>query len=217
MEIILDNQRKATDVLLSLELKIDNLIKLYQTLSFDIKILSNKVNSLIDNKTSSINITKNNIPNFSVETSENKAVSIKKEDALPITDAPLGFRRNSRPETYANATEESVTDNQDSFKDYEPINSNKNSNITVVQRVVDKNGKSLFLADVEILSAGTNEIVFKTRTNGAGKWQAQLSPGNYKTFIRKRESLTKEKIEALQTINVDGTESLINLDMLIIK
>lgn len=206
-----NNNRKATEVLLSIESKIDTLLTLYKALSFDIKILSNKVNSMMEqNIVSSAPIITG--PSISSD-DEEKFVEIKQEETLPITDSPVGFRRTSRPETYA--TEPAIpAPPVTEFKDYKP---SFGSPINVVQRVVDKNGKSLFLAEVEILPSNDSSLPVKTRTNASGKWQAQLLPGEYKVFIRKRESVTKDKIETLQTINVDGSESLLNLDMLIIK
>ena len=91
------------------------------------------------------------------------------------------------------------------------------NSIPVVQRIVDKNGKSVFLADVEIYNSANMESVAKVRTSGNGKWSAPLSVGKYRVVIRKRESLTKEKIEITQDITVDGTQSLLELPMMIIK
>jgi hypothetical protein len=89
--------------------------------------------------------------------------------------------------------------------------------IPVTQRCVDKNGKSIFLADVEILDMATMQTIFKTRTNGTGKWMASLGIGAYRVTIRKRESVSKEKIESVQDIQVDGSSSRLELPMLIIK
>jgi hypothetical protein len=89
--------------------------------------------------------------------------------------------------------------------------------IPVMQRCVDKNSKAIFLADVEIVDMATMQPVFKTRTNGAGKWQAPLGIGSYRVTIRKRENVTKEKIEAVQDIHVDGSVPKLELPLLIIK
>jgi hypothetical protein len=89
--------------------------------------------------------------------------------------------------------------------------------IPVQQRVVNKSGNSVFLADVEIVSHSSGETVSKTRTNGTGKWQAALPIGGYRVTVRKRESLTKEKIEAVQDVEVDGSVSPLELQVMIIK
>jgi hypothetical protein len=213
-----NSSRKATDVLLSIESKIDTVLSLYKSLSFDIKILSNKVNYIIEKQPHEKISQQIKTTDFSVDDDNNNLVNVKKEDALPVTDYPVGFRRTSRPETYVtDQTDTLITHSSEQDTDFKDYKSNSLLPVNVVQRIVDKNGKSLFLAEVEIISSNNPSDVIKTRTNAAGKWQAQLTPGEYKVFIRKRESVTKNKIETLQTINVDGTESLLNLDMLIIK
>jgi hypothetical protein len=91
--------------------------------------------------------------------------------------------------------------------------------IPTMQRIVDKNGKSIFLADVEITDLSTSQLIFKTRTNGTGKWMASLGIGAYRVVISKRASSTanKEKLEATQDIQVDGSKKPLELPMLIIK
>lgn len=223
-----NHQRKATDILLEIESKLDKMMNVYKTLSFDIKILSNKLNSITNT---------NNLHNDTKH-----LVEIKQEDTLPIEISPEVSRRTSRPENYSvssadtnvvvpslpavknvvnnninNVTNDVENEDAYSFKEFKRSEPNLSSNVTIVQRIVDKNGKSLFLADVEIINPQDNSVKFKTRTNASGKWEAQVPPGNYNVMIKKREALTKGKIEVTQTINVDGNESLLNLDMLIVK
>jgi hypothetical protein len=213
-----NSSRKATDVLLSIESKIDTVLSLYKSLSFDIKILSNKVNYIVEKQPHEKISQQIKPTDFSINNNNNNLINVKKEDVLPATDYPVGFRRTSRPETYVtDQTDTLITCSSEQDTDFKDYKSNSLLPVNVVQRIVDKNGKSLFLAEVEIISSNNPSEVIKTRTNAAGKWQAQLTPGEYKVFIRKRESVTKNKIETFQTINVDGTESLLNLDMLIIK
>lgn len=89
--------------------------------------------------------------------------------------------------------------------------------ILVQQRVVNKNGKSVFLADVEIINLENNGDSIKTRTNAAGKWSSALSPGNYRITLKKMDPATKEKIEISQDIVVDGRVNPLDIPMVIIK
>jgi hypothetical protein len=61
------------------------------------------------------------------------------------------------------------------------------------------------------------QMSFKTRTNGTGKWMASLALGNYRVTIRKHDSATNTKLEATQDIQVDGTQSPLELQALIIR
>jgi len=172
-----------------------------------------------------------------------RAIPFSVETALPQDNSPQGFRRNSRPETYMDdrnnfpsyesnppvPKSEAIVPPEALLKKSsnpppplqvkevaEPIFSGQGQ-IPVMQRCVDKNGKSIFLADVSIIDLATNQQVTKTRTSGMGKWMAALAVGNYRVEIRKQGSSLKEKIEAVQDIQVDGRASKLDLPMLIIK
>jgi|SRR5579859_930785 len=244
--------RKATDVLLELENKVDVLINLVKSLTLNNQIISNKLNDMmgIINKQPNVNAPKitveavspanfkNPIDRFQVSDPERQVV-ISTESNLPETDSPQGFRRTSRPETFEGETSKSVPKNQDAQiivphpqrpppgrekelnvpvqhlgKEKSPIVQNA---IPVMQRITDKNGKAIFLADVEIIDAETSQSIFKTRTNGQGRWMASLSVGNYRVTIRKGEALNKSKQEAVQDVRVTGNQSPLDLPVLIIK
>lgn len=243
--------RKASDVLLALEAKIDTLLGVVRSQDLKIGIISNKLNSMMELvKNQPKEIMKFNVeavnevsfPSYNQE--PEKAIPISSDLKLPQEDSPKGFRRTSRPESYAgdNAVlpkqpklnpgpkpppgRAEVVVPAEALNKTVPIEkpltpqmqeqANKNA-VPVMQRVVDRNGKSVFLADVEIIDLSTSQSIFKTRTNGTGKWMASLAPGHYKVLIRKVESLTKERVETPQDIVVDGTKSPLELSMLIIK
>lgn len=233
MEQLSLEPRKASDVLIDLELKINTLLQLVRSQDINIKILSNKLNALLDSKP---------IENISME-SENitNKIQISAEDKLPIEQFPPALRRNSRPETYNSSNNDQFTDYKPTsdaevivdFKDKpikngfvkldlpnEEVNDKNDQNhmvIPVHQRVVDRNGKSVFLADVDIINLDNNKSVFKTRTNGTGKWMASLNPGNYNIIIQKRESVSKEKVKIEQSLTILPDSSLIELQMIILK
>lgn len=239
-----DEPRKATDVLLELESKIDLLLSIVRSQDLNIKVLSNKLNGFISSKPTSPVVTAEavNTTKFSMVPEPQIQIPISSEDQLQVDNSPLGFRRTSRPETYStstninkpaetkypmqlpkaevivpkavtntNPTVDSPSNNKVETSTTPHVNS-----IPVKQRVVDKNGKSIFLADVEVISA-SGEKITKTRTNGTGKWMASLVPGIYKVILSKRESLTKEKIELIQEINVDGKTTPFELPALLFK
>jgi hypothetical protein len=230
--------RKASDILLELESKIDALLGIVRTQDLNLKLISNKINDFMANNSKSA------VPNIKISTVDTaqtppvfkqqitpseKQIPISSEERLLLDEDPKGFRRTSRPETFdkddtfLNKPEKPVehkvpkiiVPTHDVTEPKESITSG--NVIPVVQRVVDKNGKSVFLADVEIINLETNQVIHKVRTNGAGKWMSSLNVGNYRTIIRKREPLTKEKLEIIQDIQVDGTSSPLELKVLIMK
>jgi len=258
----LDNEpRKASEVLLDLEKKLDTALGIIHVQDLNIKILSNKLNSIIELLEKQTSAPQRII----VETvNTNKAaatvpdlerhIPISGEFALPVENSPNGFRRTSRPETFAGdnsylpdtgnvspkyptqmpkaptgraapnspppgreVTAEVVAPPTVNVKPSAKTQNIIQNAIPVSQRVVNKEGKSLFLADVEIIDLSTMQSIFKTRTNGTGKWSASLGVGNYRIIINKRESSTGGRLEATQDIQIDGSESKVDLKTIIIN
>ncbi len=242
-----NGSRKASDLLLEMENKIETLLHLVRSQDLNIKVLSNKLNSLYE-KLDNLNVKQADLPKieavdtplpvstiFGDRQMDNRQVMIQASNSIPVEQVPQGFRRTSRPETYA-GDDAYLPNNQEQFvekeaevvvnkkppvkekpKKKENVNPPDAPTIPVQQRMVDKNGKSLFLADIEVLNHETGEVIYKTRTNGAGKWMAALVPGKYKVKLKKREALTKEQVDVVQDIVIDGTQSPLELPMVIVK
>lgn len=262
--------RKATDVLLDLESKVDTLIGLVRSQDLVIKILSNKLNEVMSKMTAPAApkptaespVAPPRVPFSPLQTipqlDPERQVLVDAEVKLPATDSPQGFRRTSRPETFqGDDVYLGQKREQQTIPKYptqlpkpppgrgpaaevdfpeapqppppasvapkqakpvgKPVQQLVQNAIPVVQRIVDKSGKSIFLADVEITDLATAQPVFKTRTNGTGKWMASLGVGAYRVSIRKRADGTKDKIEADQDIQVDGSKSPLELQTVIIR
>lgn len=259
--------RKASDILLELEAKIDNLVSLFKAQNFAQQIINNKLNELIDKLDRQPAVA----PKFTAETTTtakpvppppmsplasfkpgepDRQIPISAEARLPETSEPMGFRRTSRPESFAGddvylgqdqgvpkfpmqmpkgpppgrgAEAEVIVQPKQQAKQAPqapkaPTKPTQVQNaVPVVQRVVNRDGKSIFLADVEITDMATSQPVFKTRTNGTGKWMASLGTGSYRVSIRKKGTSTSERMEAIQDIQVDGSQSPLELQMIIIK
>lgn len=236
--------RQISEVILELESKVDLLLTLMRSLDLNTKINSNKLSALSDE----INSIKDSIKETPKNTSIASKISVSGKtpdfELLPDTmvtmeTEPKGFRRGSRPETYAEeetylnkslgapvarftstapktAQAEIVVPLQASQKTVTEetkisLPTQARNDVQVMQRVVDKNNKSIFLADIEIIDKTTMTNLPKTRTNAAGKWSASLPIGDYKIFVRRRDPQTREKMEIIQDINVDGTQSPVEL------
>lgn len=252
-----NESRKASDILLDLEYKIISLTKMVGALDLNIKILSNKLNSILD-KMAKPAVVAPKITVEAVNSLPNKNIDVSPDSNLQVENSPKGFRRNSRsayegddaflPPKNPNIKENNNATlpklpaqipvmptkpaNKEPGTDFfpAPIVANKNESekislnlkdssdriVPVMQRIVNNTGKSVFMADVEIVSLDTGKIE-KTRTGATGKWSAALKVGNYKVNIKKNESLTKEKIEISQNISVDGKEPRLELQTMIIK
>jgi hypothetical protein len=234
-------KRTASDLLLSLEAKVNQLMQMHRNLDLNVKIVSNKLNHMIEAFTNTNeSIGSPSLDPHAIATAppsfqnpEGFKMNIQdefsppKEMGLPIDAAPVGFRRTSRPEAYSSVSPEQKNTPTPSIPQplMQPAKLMQSSTLhipsaanrsPVMQRIVDKNGKSLFMAQVEIVNAQSNLVEAKTRTNGTGKWQATLLPGNYKITIRKNEAANKQNIEVTQNITIDANTPN-ELPMLIVK
>ena len=307
--------RKATDVLLDIETKVNALLDIVRSQDLVIKVLSNKLNDVMGKLEKQTQAA----PKITVEAIQapvvpppmppgftqlpagdpDRNIPVAAESKLPSTSAPQGFRRSSRPETFAGdnaylphpedemsartqprmpparqqpnapppgrsqgevvtamvppeamanprakkgtmggpapkgspfappgspnpmmappGTPNPMMAQDEQFHEQAPPQMTAQGQIPVMQRCVDKNGKSIFLADVELTDLSNGQPFFKTRTNGAGKWMASLGIGAYRVVITKRASGNKGLMEAVQDIQVDGSKSPLELPMVIIK
>lgn len=245
-----NKQRKATDVLLELEEKLDLVITYLRTQDMTIKLLSNAVNELkaelskLSPNAPRPTIEAVNLVNNNQISPPSNSIMVTSASNLPIEQAPKGFPRTSRPETYAGddsylnspkmplqmpklpkaeivvpdvATKQNISQPPQKQKPTQQPQTQKGSVINVEQRIVNRDSKSVFLADVEIFDIDSGEKVHKTRTNGTGKWMAALPVGKYRVVIRKREPVMKTNVEVSQEIVVDGNESPLRLQMMIFK
>jgi hypothetical protein len=225
-------QRSAADILLALEAKVEQLMQMHRNLDLNMKILSNKFNQFIN---ASLNVPNPVAPPPSAALPLNNlyppAVEQPQEEfteynnSLSVETTPVGFRRTSRPETFDdgstknNKSTPSVSlPNMHSAQETQSstIHQSLNERKPVIQRVVDKNGKAIFMAEVEITNLQTNIVEVKTRTNGVGKWQASLSTGRYRVALKKQQSVGKEKVEILQELDINESTPT-ELQVLIIK
>lgn len=267
--------RKASEILLELEKKLDIALNLIRSQDLNIKILSNKLNSLQE-ALGKVQASPQKIVVEAVNTARpmmqaspfqqtiemdlEKQIPVSADFNLPLEEEPQGFRRTSRPETFAgddvylpqkyptqlpkmpapqqarspNAPPPGRTANVNPLAEAvvpqvatqkaapptpkaQPVAHNIAQNaVPVEQRVVSGHGRSLFLADVEIIDLQTMSSS-KTRTNGSGKWMASLAVGDYRIIIKKFESATKESLEATQEIHIDGSQSPLQLPAVILK
>lgn len=271
----MSEQRKATDVLLDLEGKINTLLDMVRGLDLNLKILSNKQNDIIsrmDKQPPRITVEtvqpphpqSANIPaGFTQLPGGDPArnIPILANSSLPQDNSPQGFRRTSRPETYvavkaepdttiqmpvqlpSGSQRQAIPDKAEVIIPPAVVSAAKKKaakqvakedvsfpeadltvsppagqgQIPVSQRCVDRNGKSIFLASVEVMDIESGQEVFKTRTSATGKWAAPLAVGNYRVYVRKAGSSIKDKLESVQDVRVDGSRTPMELPMVIIK
>lgn len=210
--------RKASDVLLSLEVKINNLTKIISVYDMNIKLILDRVNKVynyIEKLQNEMQAETSETQNNDVSFQDHEVVQSSGDNLITVTENPIGHRRTSRPDTYVRKDSAASSDAEPNYTNA-PKDSSSDKKIPVIQRVTDPTGKDLFMAEVTILN-DQKELVLKTKTNAAGKWQAYLKPGMYVVNIVKTDTATKKKFEALQDITVNDSSTILTLPTAIIK
>lgn len=198
--------RKATEILLSLESKMETMIKVMSTYDMTIKILLDRVNKMhsyinsLQEEMIQEQLQKTKEEQFRPYDEPKRIFDINQDDAIPESNAPIANIRSSRTNTLP----------------VEKQTENSEKKVPVTQRITDSNGKDLFIADVSVMTKN-NELVVKAKTNTVGKWQAHLKPGDYIINVVKVDAATKKKIEAMQEITIPPTNGIFTLPTAIIK
>lgn len=224
--------RSATDVLLALEAEMNHLKQMIHNLDLNIRIISNKLSQNVQLQASSGYIQTNVQPlnqlpsnNLYPPTPENQGESefTNYEQALSVETAPTGPRRTARPTSSdfvgkSNVPTPSLSQPQSFEAEIVVPNAQSipGARKQISQRIVDKNSKPIFMAEVEITNLNTNIVEIKTRTNGTGKWQASLAHGQYKIKISKQQAANKPKVEVIQDVMINEATPA-DLQMMIIK
>lgn len=130
----------------------------------------------------------------------------KAEIIVPNQTAPTKF-----------PTLTSQISNQEEFTVPNFPESEPKKNTTLIQKVLDKNGKVAFLADVRILNHQSLETVWSGRTSAIGKWAAVVPMGNFRISIRKRDPGSSREVEAVQDVIVDGKQDRVELPTFTMK
>lgn len=270
--------RKASDIILELESAVSQLLALAKAQDFNIKIMSNKLNMLIEQakiqspqspqsitRQPSAEVIEETLPKYLTDSRANQVLT-KPVEPLQVSNGDAVFSRTSRPDILevkkpdkpikpkqstkisiqdpspppkeilealarqnsmqpSNAAKQSgpmaqpaLEEHEQEFVAFENLTKEqeKLSTVSVIQRVIDKSGKSVFLAEVNI-SDMQNNALHRIRTNALGKWQVALPPGEYKVTLHKREAVTKEKLESYQKIVINGDNGQQILSDLVLK
>lgn len=214
--------RKATDVLLAIENKVDMLQKLVFNQDMLLKLVAdrtNKIFSYIEELKQEYVQSQNQGTSESEE--DPRIINVSDEHAISESKLPnVSSVRAARTSPSSGALSQPIsaitnqTPKDTSPQEQEDFGSDKK--VPTIQRVSDHTGKDLFMATV-VISDENGKEVHKTKTNAMGKWQAILKPGKYMVKITKTDNATKKLLESNQNIIVKNSNSPITLPVVIIN
>ena len=189
----MSEERKASDILLDLEKKIDTILAYIKNIDFNYKLLLSKLNQ---KDSASTEIEKNSSPESEIEFK-----NVDEEEQIEVDRNPDHSKKRGVKTVSATALFAAKL---------------QGKKIPVQQQILNSKGDKLFFANVEVMDM-SNNILLKTRTNQAGKWLVNLTPGDYLIKITKSGTASKPKIDLCYQISVLESSSSLELEPKIIE
>ncbi len=184
------NDRKATDILLELEVKLTQIIKFIQNIDFNQKNLMNRIGSLENlYKSNGINQVNNAQPS-----PQSLIPNLTQTKAPKVTAVLADGSLSKTPET------------KPSGKVGRPKNKPMDGLIKLTQSVTDDDGKRIQFGMVKIFNEKGDEVT-SCRTDVSGRWAREVSPGKYVIEIKRVNPKFEKKFEIL----VDSSKPSIDL------
>jgi hypothetical protein len=206
-----EDKRAATDILLSIENKLNTLEKRIQNSEFLLKTLLGRTNKIpstpqVSNLISSEEVI--NKDNFENRLKTNKFSEIAAKQGIDI-DNLSNIQSIESGSDMVEASVRGVSRGQRGSKSKGPKSS--------VSQILNYGNDVLFLANVEVLDVN-NELVSQTRTNNKGRWLLSLAPGDYQIHVTKRYSPDsgKKSIDKAYQISVPPSDKPLELDPFVI-
>jgi hypothetical protein len=209
----MSEERKTSDILLSLELKIDSLIKYQQNLDLLLKTVLNKLNkldpkistqesSIISEQVSNSNSKLKQIPGikpgiFLINTNENTDIgenSIKHTNDEEFKSVPGSDSDNDE----LDIEESGILTGKRRTARYgntTQLHYGDNPPIPIQQKIVyASDNKNVIQANITIINSN-GDIVKELKTAPNGKWITSLIPGSYSVRIQRRGSNGRQDID----------------------
>lgn len=181
-------ERKATDILLDLESKMDKLLLHVANMDNNYKIIISRLDQIRNN-------------NISSSVSSNIS-----EQALPQVSKSFNKEILEEPVNFINVIDSSPHIKHDKVRVSQVVKYPKSKNIKQ---------NNVVLAAVKIYDSKGKEggtIVGENRTDQNGRWKIDLSPGDYFVHIVKPASTQKPQIDCYFAINITDEKSSLELD-----
>lgn len=180
-------ERKATDILLDLEGKIDKILAYVATIDLNYKLLLNRIGSF---------------PQDPLPTNTtNKAVLLQEENKI-------NKQVQEQEVIFTDVDQDSVDDKSNKKRTSRATTDGKL--VPVQQRIIYPDGSNVCVAKVEIKDTD-NKIVKQMRTNNVGKWILSLQPGTYNVSIAKMRSTNKPEVDINYNITVPDSDAVVEL------
>lgn len=214
-------ERKATDILLSIEADVKEILGYVRNGDLKDKIILERLRLLTEASTVQGPKPDQFGYTWKEDTHTGEPFAVREQPKTPpvapakpsmFESTPLKDKIRKAMEEASNAqddiqfTDLSAETTQSGKRRGTRVQTNAEKQISVQQRIVDSESKNIFMAKVEIFDE-SNTPVKQTKTNQAGKWFAQLLPGQYQVVLSKAGTATKPAISITYDVEITDQDS----------
>lgn len=213
-------ERKASEVLLELEKKVDQILQYLKNIDFNNKLILERLNKApVEPAAAPKPVTsppQRKMPSVESVSSPGKTVLVSKPPVKP----PAEYEFHEVDEEGNPQIQEELQPKTGRRDIRTPIKQGQKTQVQ--QKIIYPDGKNVILANVEIFTTvldarGKLEktaVGKPTRTNSAGKWLAALDPGRYTIRIFKGATSNKPVVEHVYEVEIPLSEAPIELEPL---
>lgn len=217
----MSEDRKATDVLLQIESKVDELLSYIKADNLADKIILERLRIVTESleklllKPSNVSVSDiGKKPNLSVSADFTKPTTnvVSEQQQRQLSDK-ISITTLSLKDKIKKAMDDAKEDTASlEFPTAKEKSKEKNTDkqISVQQKITDIEGSNLFMANVEIFDLN-DVLIKKTKTNQTGKWLAQLPVGAYNVNVTKVGANNKPSINVKYSIEITNENSNLEL------
>ncbi|HVI41871.1 MAG TPA: hypothetical protein VM577_14570 [Anaerovoracaceae bacterium] len=221
-------ERKASDVLLELEKKVDQILQYLKNIDFNNKLILERLNKAPVESAKPIAAAPPPAPQRKMPSAGPYVPPTPPTAVAPAGKAPAGKTLMTKPVTDYEFHE--VLDDGENHQIHEdlqpklgrrdirtPMQQDKKTQVQ--QKIMYPDGKNVILASVEIFTLIPDgkgklekKLVKQTRTNSSGKWLAALDPGKYSIHIFKTATTNKPVVEQAYEVEIPLSDAPLELE-----
>lgn len=205
-------EKKVTEVIQEIKNEVDEILSYIKNMDFKYTLILDRLNRLIEKETSgklpTVEASEIVFPEYQPVLASQPSPNLKSKLQLALEQAQ---KDQDEEDQIGLATQQ-----DGKRRTLRQHAENQNRQIPTQQRIIYKDGKAIYMANVEVFDAN-QKLVKQVKTNQAGKWLAPLAPGEYQIKISKGANALKQKVEVSYMVTIPNQDSTVDLGTKVVE